>query len=100
MLKAKYVLEVVHCNSYEEVGRWGKLTHIGYMMGRFKTKKDAVSYYDRHNPHMRSLNLYNDYCSDWDPVTNLIYIVRNDYSITLTVDCFTIADNNCLVWLK
>ena len=53
----------------------GKIKHIGYMKGKFKTKKDAVSYYDKHNPHMRSLNAHNTYKSDWDPKTKLLYIV-------------------------
>ena len=66
--------------------------------GKFKTKKDAVSYYDKHNPHMRSLNALKTYISDWDPNTKLLYIVRDDYLINATIDCFSIDDNN--KWLK
>ena len=64
------VLEVV-----EFVGK-GTFIHVGYMDATFRTKKDAASYYDRHNPHMRSLNAHNTWQSDWDPVTKLKYIVR------------------------
>ena len=61
-----YVLEVVEFiteregdNGWLKLG--SKFKHIGYMKAIFKTKKDAVSYYDRHNPHMRSINAYNNY---------------------------------------
>ena len=50
MAKAAYVLEVLEFIT----AQGGKIKHIGYMKGKFKTKKDAVSYYDKHNPHMRS----------------------------------------------
>ena len=49
------------------------------MKGKFKTKNDAVSYYNRHNLHMRSLDGYDNYCSDWDPNTKLLFIIRADY---------------------
>lgn len=63
MAKAKYVLEVCEFITEKEGDNdWlSKIKHIGYMKGKFKKKKDAVSYYDRHNPHMRSLNAYNTY---------------------------------------
>jgi len=79
-----YVLEVVEFmpnNNY-------KRKHIGYMNKKFKTKKDAVTYYDTNNPHMRSLNAHNDYRSDWDPETKLLYIVRDDHLITATIENF------------
>jgi len=43
------------------------------MKGYFKTNNDAVSYYDRHNPHMRSLNARGTYRSDWDLDTFALY---------------------------
>lgn len=64
------------------------------MKGKIKTKKYAVSYYDRHNPRMRSLNAHNTYISDWDPNTKLLYIVRDDYLINETIYCFSIDDNS------
>ena len=93
-----YVLEVVEFITEKEgdngwLNLGGKFKHIGYMKAKFKTKKDAVSYYDRHNPHMRSLNTHNTYISDWDPNTKLLYIVRDDYLINATIDCFSIDDN-------
>ena len=43
---------------------------------------------------MRSLNTFGDnYHCDWDPNTKLFYIVREDYSINTTIDCFSINDN-------
>ena len=78
----RWVLEVVR------YGPGPHFTHVGYMKGRFKTRKEAVSYYDRHNPHMRSLNAHGNYRSDWDPTTHLLYIVRKDHLIDLTVDGF------------
>ena len=97
--KTTYVLEVLEFITEKE-GNNGWLTqgggfkHIGYMKGYFKTKKDAVTYYNRHNPHMRSLNAYNTYRSDWDPETKLLYIVREDHDINATIDCFSLEDNS------
>ena len=104
MSKAKYVLEV--CEYFTDKEGLSMIKHIGYMKGKFKTKKDAVSYYDRHNPHMRSLNGDdNNYISDWDPNTKLLYIVRDDYLINATIDCFSVEDNteagfSNFKWLK
>ena len=104
-----YVLEVVEfitekCGEEGWFKLCGKYKHIGYMKAKFKTKKDAVSYYDRHNPHMRSLNAHNTYKSDWHPNTKLLYIVREDYLINMTIDCFSIEDNTengaKFKWLK
>jgi len=98
MTKATYVLEVLQFITEKEgengwLVQGGKIKHIGYMKGNFKIKKDAISYYDRNNPHMRSLNAHNTYRSDWDPNTQLLYIVRDDYLINATIDCFSINDN-------
>ena len=81
-----FVLEVVEFNSS------GKFVHVGYMNAKFKSKKDAVSYYDRHNSHMRSLNAHNTFASDWDPLTRRKYIVRKDHQLAQTVDTFDPAD--------
>ncbi len=54
----------------------GRCEHIGYMNKIFKTKKEACDYYNKFNPHMRSLNAHGKYCSDWDPKNCLMYIVR------------------------
>tara|TARA_B100000161_G_C33446079_1_gene366919 strand:+ start:309 stop:608 length:300 start_codon:yes stop_codon:yes gene_type:complete len=99
MATNNYVLEVLEFITEKEGNNgWlvqgGKMKHIGYMKAKFKTKEDAVSYYNRNNPHMRSLNN----CSDWDPNTKLLYIIRDDYLINPTIDCFSIDDN--YKWLK
>ena len=90
-----YVLEVVKFitkkdgeNGWLQAGRH----HIGYMKAKFKTKNDACSYYNRHNPHMRQLNAHNTYRSDWDPNTKLLYIVRKDHLIIGDVPPFNLED--------
>lgn len=90
----RYVLEVIKFITLKEgENGWvnstgGKNLHIGYMKARFKTKEEAVLYYDMHNPHMRSLNANNTYKSGLDPTTKLLYIVRDDYLLYATVDKF------------
>ena len=85
-----FVLEVVRFiqNREEWIAKGGKQEHLGYMQARFKTKNDAASYYDRHNPHMRKLNAHNTWGSDWDPNTSLMYIVRDDHHLIATVAPF------------
>ena len=88
-----WVLEVVEFitemdgeNGWKALG--GKYRHVGYMRAKFRTKKDACTYYDRHNPHMRSLNAHGTFKSDWDPKTHRLYIVRKDYHCIDTVPPF------------
>ena len=79
-----YVLEVVKFNS--ESGN----EHMGYMDAKgFRTKTAACDYYNKHNPHMRKLNAYNTYESDWVPITNLSYIVRKDFAINCNIPPFS-----------
>ena len=72
-----YVLEVqIYLNDTDN-SRWnGRFLHVGYMAKVFKTKEEACEYYDKHNPHMRKLNIQHTLRSDWDPKTYLRYIVR------------------------
>ena len=76
----------------EWMAKGGKQEHVGYMRAHFRTKKDAASYYDRHNPHMRGLNELNTWESDWDPSTSLMYIVREDHHLIQTIPPFDPAD--------
>lgn len=92
-----YVLEVCEFidqrdgdNGWLKLG--GKHRHIGYMKAKFKTKNDAVLYYNKHNQHMRSLNAHGTYESDWDPNTKLFYIVRKDHNIIDTINPFSLDD--------
>ena len=88
-----YVLEVIKYISDENwIEKGGRFQHIGYMQAIFKTKKDACSYYDRNNPHMRKLNTYNTYESDNDPKTQLFYIVRRNYGLIKTIPPFKKED--------
>jgi|SRR5690606_3793344 len=88
-----YVLEVVKVitEKYGDDGwlnKKGKFEHVGYMNANSKTREDACSYYDRHNPHMRKLNAFGTYKSDWDFKTGLMYIVRDDYALIATIPPF------------
>ena len=89
-----YVLEAVRfiTNKEEWQAKNGKQEHVGYMRAVFRTKQAAASYYDRHNPHMRKLNAHNTWCSDWDPVTCLMYIVRENYGLIPSVVPFDTRD--------
>ena len=84
-----YVIEVIKKNTEIKLNKLcGKHIHIGYMKVRFKTEDEAFNYYNKHNKHMRPINLYNTGISDIDPITNLAYIVRKDYDIVETIDPF------------
>ena len=100
-----YILEVqkVNMDGYTEYPDWkGKSEHIGYMNKVFRTKQGAGTYYDKFNPHMRSLNEANNWCSDWDPNTGLMYIVRERFYEYLKIPSFedinsTVEDINSTV---
>ena len=66
----------------------GKSEHIGYVNKLFKTKQQACDYYDKYNPLMRSLNAHNNWCSDWNPETYLMYIVREHFYEHLKIPPF------------
>ncbi len=86
-----YILEVQHfnANGHNENPEWnGKCEHIGYMNKIFKTQQEACEYYDLFNPHMRSLNAHNNWRSDWDPETGLMYIVRERFYEYLKIPTF------------
>ena len=92
-----YVLEVIRFITEKDgengwLNKGSKEEHVGYMKAKFKSKKDACSYYDRCNPHMRSLNAHGTYISDWDPNTYLLYIVREDYVLYDSIPPFNDED--------
>lgn len=70
-----------------------KSEHIGYINKIFDTKLDACAYYDLHNPHMRFLNEHNTWCSDWDPNSYLMYIVREHFYEYLKISDFEKSKN-------
>lgn len=66
-----YILEVQRFDSNGHVvhPEWkGKSEHIGYINKLFRTKQEASDYYDKFNPHMRSLNAHSNWRSDWDGI--------------------------------
>ena len=97
-----YILEVQRFiyDGHKLHPEWnGKCEHIGYMNIIFKTKQQACSYYDKHNPHMRSLNAHNNWRSDYDPNTYLLYIVRERGEEYLKLPTFVEKDekNNIIL---
>lgn len=89
-MKKLYILEVQKFTSGGKsevaIAMNGIFTHIGYMDKVFQNKQEACEYYDIHNKHMRSLNAYGTWSSDWDPNTSLRYVVRK-----FDGECRTIA---------
>ena len=74
-----YILEVQHffIDGHITHPEWnGKKEHIGYMNKLFRTKQEASDYYYIYNQHMRRISFINDCKSDWDPHTNLLYVIR------------------------
>ena len=67
----------------------GKKEHIGYINKIFKTKRDASDYYYIHNQHMRAINSENYWCSDCDPETYLLYVIRQYTGEFLKISPFT-----------
>ena len=111
MTRKTYVFEVVKFVFYDDLDNYKKIgskfLHQGYMKAKFKSKNDAASYYNRNNPHMRPINSNNNYRSDWDPETKLLYIIRDDRYIIDTIDTFKPEDMPTIVngkrkykWLK
>lgn len=90
-----YILEVQKFNSNGhkiQTELNGKSEHIGYINKIFKTKQEACDYYNKHHPHMRSLNAHNTWCSDWDPETKFMYIVRQHFYEYLNIPA--LQENN------
>ena len=90
-----YILEVQRfiIKGQELHPEWnGKKEHIGYINKIFKTKKEACEYYYLHNQHMRNINSENNWCSDWDPETKLLYIIREHSGEFLKISPFN--ENN------
>ena len=92
MWSGVYVLEVVKFITFVDaenslIANDGEYIRVGYVRENFKSKLEACSYYDRHNPHMRRLNANGTYTSNWDPTTKLVHIVRNAY-VLINVDAF------------
>jgi len=94
-----YTLEVVRFIVDEEElsEKNGEEEHVGYMRAKFRTKEAACAYYDMHNKHMRPLNAYNTWKSDWDPQTKLLYIVRRDHNLISNVAPFDKNDEPVVI---
>jgi hypothetical protein len=86
-----YILEVQKFN-IDGHNAYPESEHIGYINKVFKTKQEASDYYDKFNPHMRLLNAHKNWCSDYDPNSGLMYIVRERFYEYLKIPPF--EDNN------
>jgi arylamine N-acetyltransferase len=93
-IQKSYVLEVQKVTNREQntphnVYGWIKKSESqGYMKKIFKTQQEACDYYDKYNPHMRSLNEHKNWCSDMDPNSGLMYIVREHFYEELKIESF------------
>lgn len=90
-----FILEVQkhHPIETQEYPEWcGIYEHMGFMNAVFKTKKEAILYYDKHNPQMKSLAQCKDQVSDIDEHTQLRYIVRKNNSECLKIPPFVATD--------
>jgi hypothetical protein len=54
----------------------GYREHLGYINKLFETKREASYYYKLYNPHMREINAENRWCSECDPKTKFVYVIR------------------------
>jgi len=69
-----YVFEMVRL--YDK-----RISHVGYLNKVFKTKEEACDFYSNKFPHMRKMNTTISNISEFDPETNLAYIIREDHGI-------------------
>jgi hypothetical protein len=91
MYKMTYILEIQRfyydwSSKYQEVHP--KSWKVGYMDKLFDSRQEASDYYDKFNPHMRSLNTFNTWISEFDPETRLGYIVKEYTNQVLTIPPF------------
>ena len=71
---------------FEIVRQYNKnIIHVGYLNKVFKTKQDACDFYSNKFPHMRKMNTTISNKSEFDPETNLAYIIREDHGIDATL---------------
>lgn len=87
-----YILEVQQffINGHITHPEWnGKKEHIGYINKIFNTKQEACEYYHIHNQHLRAINSAHNWCSDCDPETKLLYIIRKHTGEFLKIPPFT-----------
>eukprot|EP00927_Polykrikos_kofoidii_P009364 TRINITY_DN13907_c0_g1_i1.p1 TRINITY_DN13907_c0_g1~~TRINITY_DN13907_c0_g1_i1.p1 ORF type:complete len:306 (-),score=16.02 TRINITY_DN13907_c0_g1_i1:78-995(-) len=66
----------------------GKFKHVGYMQVRFSSPIAANAYYVYRNPGMRPITAYDGVHSDWDPDTELRYVIRELRGEQMNVEPF------------
>ena len=80
-----YVFEVVKPVQDQNIS--DGYIHLGYMNVWFKSKLEAIEYYDAWNPQMRSMKQCFD-ISECDPTTGLTYIIRENFNVRGTIAPF------------
>lgn len=63
--------------------------HVGYIMAVFASTNDAAKYYDASHIGYGKMRLYNRKNSDWCPITNSRYLIREYREEHLTLPLFT-----------
>lgn len=75
-----YILEVqtilIDENDKNKHGWNGNKEHLGYINKLFETKREASYYYKLYNPHMNEINAESRWCSECDPKTKFVYVIR------------------------
>jgi len=75
-----YILEVqttLICEELKNKNGWnGHREHLGYINKLFETKREASYYYKLYNPHMKEINAESRWCSECDPKTKFVYVIR------------------------
>lgn len=54
----------------------GHKEHLGYINKIFETKREAIYYYKLYNPHMSEITAEKRWCSECDPKTKFVYVIR------------------------
>jgi hypothetical protein len=70
----------------------GRFQHVGYMNALFNYRSEAANYYNRYNPDMRKLNALKTWASDWNELTGLRFIIRENRGESMTIDPFDLLD--------
>lgn len=69
-----YILEVQTVLNSD--GWNGHKEHLGYINKIFETRREASYYYKLYNPHMSEITAETKWCSECDPQTKFVYVIR------------------------
>jgi len=69
-----YILEVQ--TTLISHGLNGHKEHLGYINKIFETRREASYYYKLYNSHMSEITAESRWCSECDPQTKFVYVIR------------------------